>query len=73
MKTPSLTTVQNRWHYLDAGERNTDQIAYVGISDVSIVIELRDGTYIRATNPDKFTDGLKIERRVKNAHLASTG
>jgi len=72
MGIPNLA-VQNRWHYLDAGERKTDPIAYVGVSDVSIVIELRDGTYIRATNPDKFTDGLKIERRVKDVHPASTG
>lgn len=40
--------------------RNVREIKYVGITEVSIHVELLDGTLYRIKNPD-FTKGLDIE------------
>ena len=40
-------------------------VKYVGITSLSIHVELEDGTLIRVTNPTTFTDGLKVEVRKK--------
>ena len=56
----SIGSVLQTWSQWAVGKQNTDQIAFVGISDLSVHVELRDGTRYRIVNPD-FMKGLEIK------------
>ena len=43
-------------------------IKYVGITDLSVHVELQNGTLIRVTNSGIFSDGLNVEVTKKDAN-----